>query len=275
MEHKEFAFNAFKTDFYGQYWQPKKPKGIIVLLHGMGEHSGRYIHVVKKLVGHDFMVVCYDNFGHGKTSGKRGHNPSFESLLEVIDVVIEKAKQLLPNAPVFLYGHSMGGNLVMNYVLKKEHTIKGVIASSPFLKLAFEPPIWKINLGKLMQKIAPSITLGNELNPKDVSRDPKEVQKYINDPLVHDRISANYSLTIIDTGQWVINNAKKLKTPMFLAHGKDDKIIACEGSISVAEQSAFASLKLYKNGYHELHNDTCKELFLKDIITWLNTQMRT
>ncbi|TYQ00356.1 alpha-beta hydrolase superfamily lysophospholipase [Tenacibaculum adriaticum] len=273
MTHKEFTFNEHKTDFFGQYWLPKNAKAVVVLVHGMGEHSNRYKHVAKNLVENDFGVVAYDNFGHGKTSGKRGHNPSYEAVLDIVSNVIEKAKELHPNKPVFLYGHSMGGNVVINYTLRRNPSIKGVVASSPFLRLAFQPPAWKLSLGKLMQKIAPSITLGNELDANDISRDKEEVTKYLNDPMVHDKVSPNFSLTFIDAGEWAIQNANKLNVPMILLHGTEDKIIDYKGSVNFAENSKLASIKLYENGYHELHNDLCKDQFLQDVTNWLNSQV--
>ena len=123
----------------------------------------------------NFSVVAFDHFGHGKTSGKRGHNPSFEAVLESVAITIEKAKEFFPNSPIFLYGHSMGGNTVINYALKKTAHLQGIIATSPFLKLAFEPPKVKLAVGKLLQKIAPSVTMGNEINPNDISREKIEV----------------------------------------------------------------------------------------------------
>ena len=274
MTHKEFTFTIYKTDFYGQFWEAENTKAVVVLVHGMGEHSTRYADfVVPTLIKNDFSVVAFDHFGHGKTSGKRGHNPSFDAVLESVSKVIEKAKTVFPNTPVFLYGHSMGGNAVINYVLRKENTLQGVIATSPFLKLAFQPPAWKLAMGKILQKIAPSITMGNELDPNDISRDKKEVGKYINDPLVHDKISPNFSLTFIDTGDWAIKNASSLKTPMLLLHGTGDKIIDYKGTEEFAKNTKKATLKLYKDGYHELHNDLCKEEFMAAIVHWLNTKI--
>ena len=147
MTHKEFNFHIYKTTFYGQCWKAKNTKAVVVLAHGMGEHSERYKHVAKRLNDNDFSVVAFDHFGHGKTTGKRGHNPSFEAVLESISMTIEKAKELFPNIPVFLYGHSMGGNAVINYALKKTTPLQGIIATSPFLKLAFEPPKIKLVIG--------------------------------------------------------------------------------------------------------------------------------
>lgn len=271
MTHSEFNFNIYKTDFYGQVWKATNTKAVVVLVHGMGEHSGRYNHVAKKLTENDFSVVAFDQFGHGKTSGKRGHNPSFKAVLESVTTTINKAKELFPNKPVFLYGHSMGGNVVVNYALRTKNDLKGIIATSPFLKLAFQPPAIKLAVGKLLQKIAPSLTMSNELDANDISRDKTEVEKYINDPLVHDKISPNFSLTFIDSGEWAIENAAKLNTKMFLLHGTDDKIIDYKGTEEFANKSDNATLKLYKGGYHELQNDFCKEEMLQDVINWLNS----
>lgn len=273
MEHKEFSFRSHNTNFYGQYWQPEKVKAIVVLVHGMGGHSGRYLCVVEKLLMQDFAVIAYDNFGHGKTSGKRGHNPSFEALLDVIGEVISIAYELFQSKPLFLYGHSMGGNLVINCVLRRQFQIKGVIATSPFLKLAFQPPKWKMFLGKILHKVAPSVTLGNEIDANHVSRNVNEVNKYITDPLVHNKISPNYSLSIIDAGQWAIESAGQLQIEMFVAHGIEDKIIDYKGSVAFTEKTKLASLKLYKDSYHELHNDFCKDVLLEDVVSWVGKQL--
>ncbi|HAO15758.1 MAG TPA: alpha/beta hydrolase [Tenacibaculum sp.] len=272
MTQESFTYSFHKTLFFAQYWKPEKIKAVVVIIHGMGEHSGRYQYVAQKLVANNFAVIAFDHFGHGKTKGKRGHNPGYSFVLDSISELIHKAKDLFGNFPLFLYGHSMGGNAVINYVLRKKNILNGVIATSPFLRLAFEPPAWKLYLGKVVQKIAPSITLGNELDPNDISRDPIEVQKYIEDPLVHDKVSPNFSIDFIDAGEWAISNANKLATPMFVIHGTDDKIIDYRGSEEFVKNSHLATLKLIKDGYHELQNDLCKEEFLKDIINWLNSK---
>ena len=273
MKHQEFNFNYHKTTFFGQYWQPETVKAVVVIIHGMGEHSGRYEHVAKKLITNNFGVIAFDHFGHGKTTGKRGHNPGYDTVLKSISKLIDKAKEVFGNKPIFLYGHSMGGNAVLNYTLRKENNLSGTIATSPMLKLAFDPPAWKLSIGKLMQKIAPSITLPSELDVSHISRMQEEVDKYVNDPLVHDKISPNFSLSFFDAADWAIENASSLKTPMLLLHGTDDKIIDYKGTENFANKSTKADLKLYENGYHELQNDLCKDEMLQDIVNWLNKQL--
>ena len=273
MTHQEFNFDYHKTTFFGQFWQPETIKAVVVIIHGMGEHSGRYEDLAKKLTDNNFGVIAFDHFGHGKTTGKRGHNPGFDLVLESISNLITKAKEVFGHKPTFLYGHSMGGNAVINYALRKENNLTGIIATSPMLKLAFDPPAWKLSLGKIMQKIAPSITLGNELDANDISRDKKEVANYINDTLVHDKISPNFSLSFIDAGEWAIKNAASLKKPMLLLHGTGDKIIDYKGTETFTNTTEKASLKLYKGGYHELQHDLCKEEMKQDVINWLNHQL--
>lgn len=273
MTHQEFNFEYYKTTFFGQFWQPQRVKAVVIIIHGMGGHSGRYQNVAKKLTDNDFGVIAFDQFGHGKTSGKRGHNPGFDIVLESIDKLIHKANTLFVNIPIFLYGHSMGGNVAINYTLRKNNNLVGIIATSPMLRLAFTPPAWKLSLGKILQKIAPSVTLGNELNINHISRDKIEVKKYIDDSLVHDKISPNFSLSFLESGEWAIENANLLKIPMLLLHGTDDKIIDYKGTEAFANNSTKTNLKLYKGGYHELQHDLCKAEMLEDVVDWLNKQL--
>jgi len=147
---------------------------------------------------------------------------------------------------------------------------KGVIATSPLLRLAFKPPTWKLTIGGLLQKIAPSITMPSELNADGISRDPAEVKKYLDDPLVHDKISPNYSLTFFKTGEWAIENAHSLNISTLIVHGTGDMITDHKASAAFAENSkGVATIELFNNGYHELHNDLEKDKFIKTIIQWI------
>ena len=271
MTHKTVEFNFYKTSFFGQYWKTDNVKAVVLILHGLGEHSGRFTEVAENLVDNGYGVAAFDHFGHGKTTGKRGHNPGYESVLDSIEQFIKNTREIFGDTQLFLYGHSMGGNAVLNYMLSRDNDIKGVIATSAFLKLAFEPPAWKLFFGKIIQKIAPSITLDNEINTSFISRDPEEVKKYENDSLVHNRVSPNFSLSFIERGAWAIENARLLQKPILLLHGTDDKLISCEGSKEfAANNSDNVTLNLYQGGYHELHNDLCKSEVIKDIVSWLN-----
>ncbi len=274
MTHNEFRFNFQDTDFFGQSWQAEDTKSVIVLVHGMGEHSSRYADfVVPKLIENNFSVVSFDHFGHGKTKGKRGYCPSFDAVLDSVSQVIDRAKKMFPNKPIFLYGHSMGGNVVVNYALRKDVGLKGVVASSPFLGLAFEPPVWKIKMAKFLRKIFPKMTLNGDLDVSKISQISEEVEKYKNDKMVHGKVGLVYSLDFIEMGKWAVENANKLNLPMLLVHGTADGLTSCKASEEFAKKTDFATFKKYEGGYHELHNDLCRNEFINDILDWLNTQI--
>ncbi|WP_109300601.1 alpha/beta hydrolase [Aquimarina sp. AU474] len=271
MQHQEFYLEYQKHQLFAQYWVPNECKAVVLLVHGMGEHSSRYTsYAIPELLAKHIGVITYDNFGHGKSSGKRGHCPSYDALLQVMDMMLTKTQELANERPIFLYGHSMGGNLVINYMLKRQPNLAGAIATSPFLRLAFNPPAWKMTMGKLMQKIAPSITLPSGLDVSAISRIREEVEKYKNDPLVHDKVSPNFSFPIIEAGEWAITHAATLQKPMLLLHGTDDQIIAYTATQEFAAQTDQAELVLFKDGYHELHNDVEKGKLLTTITAWIH-----
>lgn len=274
METKEFRFHSHGCEVYGFYTKPKEVKSVAVLVHGFGEHSGRYRDtVIPVLLAAKLAVVTYDNVGHGKSSGKRGHCPSYKALLDILGAVIERAEGQFPNVPRFLYGHSMGGNLVLNYALRREVKLIGIVATSPYLRLAFRPPKWKLSLGKWMLDKLPSMTLPSGLDPKGISRIPEEVVKYKNDPLVHDKVSPMFSFPIMDAGEWAIQNAEQLNNKVLLLHGTADPIIDFAGTKEFHKNSTNTTLKLFEGAYHELHNDRCRDEMLSVVKDWIKQQL--
>jgi alpha-beta hydrolase superfamily lysophospholipase len=270
----EFNFHSHGCEVYGFLSAPQTPKGVVVLVHGLGEHSGRYReNVIPVLLEAGLAVVTYDNIGHGKSSGKRGHCPSFDALLDILGRVIDKARLTHPDLPVFLYAHSMGGNLALNFVLRRASDIKGIVATSPYLRLAFQPPKWKMALGKWMLNVLPSITLPSGLDPNGISRIPKEVDKYKNDPLVHDKVSPMYSFPIMEAGEWAIKNANRLRVETLLLHGTVDPIIDANGTKEFHENSKRTTLKLFDGGFHELHYDLCSAQMLSSIQEWIKQRL--
>jgi len=270
----EFTINCFNHNIYGQYQEPEDVIAVVVLVHGFGEHSERYLeNVTPVLLECGLAIVAYDNIGHGKSGGKRGHCPSYEALLDILEEIILKAENLFPGKSLFLYGHSMGGNLVLNYVLRRKHEIKGAVATSPYLRLAFEPPKWKMVLGRLLLNIYPSLTMPSGLDASGISRIPEEVEKYRSDPLIHDEVSPMFSFPVMDAGKWVIENADKLSVETLLLHGSGDLVIDYRGTEEFHNNSNKTEFQLYEGGYHELHYDLCSQEMLQSIQNWFRQRV--
>ncbi|NHF59819.1 alpha/beta hydrolase [Flavobacteriaceae bacterium TP-CH-4] len=271
---EEFQLKAFGLKIRGGYLRPERPRGSVVLVHGFGEHSGRYLEsVAPMLLECGLAVVLYDNIGHGKSGGKRGHCPSYEALLDVLEMVVAKTKNLFPELPLYLYGHSMGGNLVLNVAIRRSLDIRGLVVTSPYLRLAFDPPKWKLLLGRWMLHIMPSITLPSGLDPKGISRIPEEVEKYKTDPLTFDQVSPMYSLPVMEAGEWAVQHAADLKTEALLLHGTGDPIIDFRATEELHKGATGTSLYLFEGAFHELHHDRCKEELLSIVQKWLDARI--
>lgn len=264
-----------KQTIHIEKYDTENAKAIVVLVHGFGEHLGRYAaNVIPMLTHAGCTVYGYDNFGHGKSSGKRGHCQSYESLLQLLNTIINLAKKDNPELPLFLYGHSMGGNLVLNYGLRYKEPLAGIIATSPYLKLAFHPPKWKLILGRALLKIAPSITLPTGMDTNLLSRNQDVIDAYNDDPLVHDRVSPMFSFPIMDAGEWAITHANQLTISTLLVHGSADKIIDVAGTKAFHDKAA-TTTTFYcdEGGYHELHWDANADAILAMIQNWLQQQL--
>lgn len=274
MIHNELTWNtADNLKIYGQTWAPasKDIKAVVCLVHGFGEHSSRYEHVAAFLTKNQYALIAYDLRGHGKSKGQRGHTPSYEAMLNDVDLLLDQADILFPEKKKILYGHSMGGGIVANYILQRKSNIVGAILSSPFFKTAFEPPKLKIMAGKFFENIFPSLSLPSGLDASHISKDPKVVEKYKNDPLVHGNISAKMGMVLIDNGLWALENAHNLKIPVLLFHGSGDLITSHAASAQFAK-NAGGLLKFvsFPNLYHETHNEPQKDMVFEEILEFCN-----
>ncbi len=260
---------------YARLWRPEgESKAVVCLVHGLGEHCGRYDHVGEALVEAGFALLAYDLRGHGKSEGARGHAPQFESLMDDIALLLDQAEQRFPARLRFLYGHSLGGNLVINYALRRQPSIAGVIATAPALRTAFEPPAWKISLGKIMYRLWPGLAMANELDIQGLSRDPEVVRAYKNDPLVHDRVSARLAMDLLQSGEWALAHADKFPLPLLLMHGSQDRLTSVAASRDFAARAGDrCTLKIWDGFYHEVHNEPEKDEVIAFMVAWLNNRL--
>ena len=253
---------------------PPQYKGMICIVHGFGEHSGRYAHVADFFNKNGYAVLAMDNRGHGKSGGKRGHTPSFESYLDDIDMFLNYAKTKNESVPLFLYGHSMGGNLILNYVIQRQPKIlRGLIATSPWIRLAFEPKPILITMGKLMRSIFPTFTQDSGLDVNGISRDKAVVDAYINDPLVHSKITASAGMGMTDSAAFLNTYKGQMSIPTLIVHGTNDKLISQAASEEFANRVTNIDYKKWVGLYHETHNEPEKMDVLQDILQWVNAKI--
>ncbi|MCB0643652.1 MAG: lysophospholipase [Phaeodactylibacter sp.] len=267
-----FTESLGTIQLFGKVWPVEAPKAVLVLLHGLGEHIERYEHVAAFMNAQGFGFLGIDLPGHGQSGGKRGHGPDLSTYLDVVAVAREKAKAYFGDSPLFLYGHSMGGNIVLNYLLDRQGAgFQGVIATSAWIKLKTEPPAFKIGLGRLMNRLYPAFSQPNGLDPNDISRDKAVVQKYQSDPLVHNQITASTGISIYDKAQFIQNFEGPTPIPLLLIHGTADPITDPAGSEQLAAQlQGDVELQLFPGLYHETHNEPEQAQVLNRIADWIH-----
>jgi len=272
MAHREFTWQSRDgLKMFAREWSAaEQPRGIVYLIHGLGEHSGRYAHVAAKMNQANYTVRAFDHRGHGRSEGKRGYTPSYEALLDDIQDFMTETPSDDPNN-IFLYGHSLGGNLVLNFALKRRPNISGVISTSPLILPGMKIPGIKIALGKLMNRLFPALTFPNDINPDHISRNKSVAIDYANDPLVHNRVSARLGTSMLQAGEWALEHAQEFPLPLLLMHGSADQITSPEASKKFAEKVPVeCTFKMWEGCYHELHNEPEKDQVIAFMIDWLN-----
>src|SRR3989339_19404 len=276
MPHSEFQTTASDgLSLFGRVWKPEgESSSVLCLVHGLGIHSGLYHRFAATLNEAGIAVVALDIRGFGKSGGKRGHTPSYDILMNDISLLITTAQERFSQLPLFLFGLSLGGNLVINYALRRKPQIAGVISFCPALKLAFDPPAWKMVLARIFNHIAPSITMDNEIDVNDVTRNKEMVEEIKKDPLVHTRISPALFSGFYNAGFWALDHAAELSLPMLLMHGDADKLTSYKASQEFSDKAgALCTCRIWPGFYHEIHNDPGRDAVMAELIEWLQSRM--
>jgi alpha-beta hydrolase superfamily lysophospholipase len=256
----------------GVSWMPEQPKAIALLVHGFGEHIQRYEHVAALFNKKNIGLVAYDRRGHGTSEGQRGHFPNIETEFEDLGIALEYTKTAAGSNPVFLYGHSQGGNFALNYALRKKPTLSGCIITSPWIQLTTEPPKALVAIGKVVHKFLPTVSTKAAVNP--LSRDPEVDKKYYADELVHGTITFRAANETMSAGDWLSDFEGKIELPTLLMHGSGDKVTSCEASQAFANQvSGSLDTKWWDGFYHELHNEPEQVEVIEYMTNWVEKQL--
>jgi acylglycerol lipase len=251
----------------------EKIRAKIIFVHGLGEHIQRYTGWAEMLNREGIGFTGVDLPGHGRSEGPRGNIRNYALTDEMIDILYTGSTNTFPGLPVFIYGQSLGGGIVLDYLLRKNPDIKGAIVTSPWLKLSFEPSKSRIALASIMRYILPGLVQPSGLVTDHISHDREVVEKYKADPLVHDKISVSLFHSAMNAASYSLEHAGELKIPLLLMHGGDDKICSPEGSRIFASKTPLTELKIWDGGYHELHNEPFRNDVFACLINWINSRL--
>lgn len=272
MKQEEGTFKSGDgLELYYQSWLPDGDlKAVIVIIHGMGEHGGRYQHVVNGLVPQGYAIYAADHRGHGRSPGKRMFVNSWDDYLNDLGIFVKWVREQWAGRPFFLYGHSMGGNITLNYVLRHPDGYNGIIASAPAVGKLDVPPILAL-LSKMLSRLAPAMQVKTGLELTDISRDPVEAKAYGDDPLVQGFATPRFGVEIAKAAEWAMEHAAEIKPPLLLIHGDNDNIVnvAASRNFYAKVQQPDKKLIIYEGGVHESHNDIHRDQVIADVEEWL------
>jgi alpha-beta hydrolase superfamily lysophospholipase len=278
MDHFKGTFKGYGgLDLYCQRWRSETggpPKAVLAIVHGHGEHSGRYGNVVDWFVPKGYAVYAFDLRGHGRSPGQRGYVNRFSDFTGDVGAFLAFVRQEEPGRPVFLLGHSLGGPIALNYVLHDPSGLAGAVVSGPLLGAMPVSPA-KLVLAKVLSSVWPTFSLQTGLDVDGLSRDPAVVKAYVDDPLVHDAGTARLGTELAAAIDWTQAHAADLALPCLIVHGGADRICLPEGSRTFFDHVTFADKELreYEGYYHEVFNDVGKERVLADIEAWLKARL--
>lgn len=256
---------------FAQYWKSDviPAKAVVCFVHGIGDHSSRHTHVAEAFTNEGFVFYTADQRGHGKSEGQRGHFPSPESILQDIDLLLQNARKSFPGLPIILYGHSMGGILVLYYALKRKPDLAGVISNSPGLHNALQKKPLLIIAARVLGSLFPQMSISNGLDLNGISRDPAMVQAYKNDTIIHNRITMGLGKVMLGVTNWTLENAGSFPLPLLIMHGKADIITYALGSEAFAAAlPGKCSLILWEKAFHEIHNEPEKNEVMSAMTEW-------
>jgi len=274
--HEEGNFEGARgTQIYYQAWTPPgKPKAILALAHGIGEHSGRYAHVADYFARMNYAFWACDLRGHGKSGGKRGHVDSFDDYLADVDRLIRIAKERTPATKTFLIGHSLGGLIGPLYAVKYSGEVAGLILSGTAVRDKVKVSPVKVFLVRALSPVIPTFTARTGLDPNLISRDPEVVRKYVQDPMVHAVVTARWYTEYRQAQEKTMRVANKLTLPCLILQSGADGIVDASMTAEFFKKIASSdkTLKVYDGFYHEVLNEPGKESVFGDIDTWLSAR---
>jgi acylglycerol lipase len=273
MKHQEGFFSEQDQSIYYQYWLPESPPlAILLVVHGLNEHCGRYKHLADYFTDMGYAVFGFDLIGHGKSSGTRSFVKDFPSFINPILTYLEMIKEWQPGLPVYLVGHSLGGLIAASFLIDHQEKVSGAILSGSLVMGPEYVSDFTVKIGTIISKTIPKIRLIG-IDKSGLSRDTQVVTNYINDPLVYNgKSTARISSVINDGITYVAEKGSNITLPILLLHGGQDRI--CDPAWSTYLHNLVSSqnnkLIIYDELYHEIYNEPEHEVVFNDVLNWLD-----
>jgi len=276
---KKTTFTYKGIDDYAlhfELWKPEgKTKSAFVLVHGLGEHSGRFsTHFAQFYTDNNYAILTFDLPGHGRSEGKRGILAKYNHLYQILDYALDRLRVDFPGIPTFIYGHSLGALITLDYAITQKPDISAVIATSPPLDVDQPLPKSKILAAKVLNILLPSVGIKTGLVTDVLSKDESVVRAYLNDPIVHDIASARLGMYIIERGEFVRENPEKLSVPALLMVGTSEANVSQTAIHQFASGSALCEEKTWPGLYHELHNEPEKDMVFEFAERWMDVRIK-
>ena len=274
---QEILLTGSGGQLHGRLWiGDHDPVGVVIVVHGLGDHGGRYEALAENIVAHDWSLFVFDLPGHGLSPGDRGRVDSFDGLLADIAWARQTVCDRLQNLPQVLLGHSMGGTLAVNYVLRRSELtpqldhLAGLILCAPMLLSPFPPPRPHIFAAWLTGRLLPWIRVSRPVDVEALTSDPVQASAIREDPLMHSQITIYLATQLLSQGRWALDHAREIDVPTLIMHGGDDQLIdtsACE-HLPIRIGSS-ATLVRWPELRHDLFHDIHKDDVFDHITEWL------
>jgi alpha-beta hydrolase superfamily lysophospholipase len=277
MKHIEGTFRgAGGLNIYYQSWYPQEQvRAIVAIVHGLGAHSGLFVPAVEYLTDRGYAVYALDLRGHGRSPGQRGHINTWAEFRADLSAFLEQIGAQTPNCPCFLWGHSLGGAIVLEYALRSPIGLQGVIVTAPALGKVGVSRL-KLAIGRVFSRVYPRLSLRVGIARNTSSRDPNVVSAIAQDPLRHEYGSARLATEFFATVDWIESHASNLQIPLLLLHGSADLVTRPESSWLFCERVTYPDKECYEypGSYHDLYADTNYQEVLADIANWLERHLQ-
>ena len=262
-----------KCQLFSKTWLPDNPpKAVLAIVHGVGEHIDRYKNLVDALVPAGFLLTGYDQRGHGRSEGQRGHINSWDEYRQDLRLFLALAGQLAPGRPLFLWGHSLGSAIMLDYILHYPDGLAGAISSGTPLEPQEAAPPHLVLLAKVLSRLWPNFSLKVKLEGSSLSRNPQVAQAYMDDPLVHWHRSARWGTESLKVVAWIKSRAAEVNLPVLFLHGECDALLNVAGAQRFFEQIRHPdkTIHIYPGSLHEPHNDLDYKQVIADLESWLD-----